>query len=273
MGISDYQFPVSELLNYGDARKYRVRRNNWLNYVEELNLEDKHIPELISMATDDELHQANSDSKEVWSPVHAWRALGQLQAISAIEPLLALLANQDDEYIDDWLGEDFHRICCLIGVESIPILKNYVPDPHNNFWARIEVAHALEAIGNKYPEVYDTCIGIIAEQLKKHKYNDRTLNAFLISYLVDLKLDSEAVETIQIIEQAFKAGNVDKTIMGDWYDIQVELGLKSQDEIEKLRLASREKLASLFTSTKTTKNDSQGFGSKKSKKKSKKKKK
>ncbi len=79
MSISDYQSPVSELLAYGDCRNYK----EWPNYVRELNLEEKHISELISMATDDELSQAGSDSQEVWSPVHAWRALDQLKAKEA----------------------------------------------------------------------------------------------------------------------------------------------------------------------------------------------
>ncbi len=73
MSISDYQPPVAELLHYGDCRNHQ----EWLNYVQKLNLEKKHIPELIKMVTDEELNQADSDSQEVWSPVHAWHALGQ----------------------------------------------------------------------------------------------------------------------------------------------------------------------------------------------------
>ncbi len=63
MSISDYQPPVSKLLNYGNCRNYK----EWPNYVQELNLEEKHIPELIKMATDEELNQGDSDSQEVWS--------------------------------------------------------------------------------------------------------------------------------------------------------------------------------------------------------------
>ena len=55
------------------------------------HLEKKHIPELIKMATDEELNQGDSDSQVVWSPVHAWRALGQLKASEALEHLLGLL--------------------------------------------------------------------------------------------------------------------------------------------------------------------------------------
>ena len=52
-----------------------------------LGLRMEHVPDLIRMTLDDELHGADSDSREVWAPLHAWRALGQLRAESAIKPL------------------------------------------------------------------------------------------------------------------------------------------------------------------------------------------
>ena len=120
MSITDYQPPVAELLNYGECRDYR----KWRNYVRELNLEAKHIPELIKMATDEELNLADSNSKEVWSSLHAWRALGQLKAIEALKPLLNLLNNRDD----DWISGDFPTLCTLIGKDSIPLLKEFLAD-------------------------------------------------------------------------------------------------------------------------------------------------
>jgi hypothetical protein len=248
MSISDYQFPVSELLNYGDCRNYK----EWPNYVQELNLEDKHIPELIKMATDEELNQANSDSKEVWSPVHAWRALGQLKAISALEPLLGLLNNRDD----DWISTDFPTLCCLIGVKSIPSLKKFLADSSNNFFARADAAQTLEAISHQHPETRETNIAAIAQQLEKFRDNDPTFNALLIGILLDL----QAVEAINLMEKAFKANQVDTFVTGDWEYIQVELGLKSPDELVVPRLSEEQMLASLFASTRKTK-ASKGFTS------------
>ncbi len=147
MSISDYQPPVSELLNYGNCHNYK----EWPNYVQELSLEAKHIPELIRMVTDEELNQADSDSQEVWSPVHAWRALGQLKAAEALEPLLGLLNNRDD----DWISSDFPTLCTLIGLEAIPLLKKFLADPSNHFYARSDAAESLVAISNKYPETRD----------------------------------------------------------------------------------------------------------------------
>lgn len=248
MSISDYQSPVAELLNYGDCRNHK----EWRNYVRELNLEEKHIPELIKMATDNELSQASSDSQEVWSPVHAWRALGQLKAVEALEPLLGLLANRDD----DWISGDFPTVCTLIGLEAIPYLENFLANASHNLYARIDAAQSLEAISNKYPQTRQSNIAAIVGELEKFKDNDPTFNALLICKLLDL----QAVETIDIIEQAFNADAVDTFITGYWSDVQVDFGLKTRAEVPYRRFSEKQILASLFDSTRQTKS-SKGFGS------------
>lgn len=48
--------------------------------------------------TNKELHFTYLDSLEVWAPVHAWRALGQLRATEAIEPLITLFHDVEDEW-------------------------------------------------------------------------------------------------------------------------------------------------------------------------------
>jgi hypothetical protein len=65
-----------------------------------LGLGPEHIPDLIRMATDEELNQADSESLKVWANVHAWRVLGQLRAAAAIEPLFSLLHRTDDDDAD-----------------------------------------------------------------------------------------------------------------------------------------------------------------------------
>ena len=249
MSIADYQPPVSELLAYGDCRNYK----EWPNYVRELNLEEKHIPELIKMATDEELNQGDSDSQEVWSPVHAWRALGQLKASEALKPLLGLLNNRDD----DWISTDFPLLSALIGLEAIPILKEFLADSSNYFYGRSDAAESLVAITNQYPETHDSNIAAIAEELEKFRDNNPIFNGFLISNLIHL----QAVEKINIIERAFNANQVDPSIAGDWNYVQVRFGLITRDEIPMVPFSEKQVLASLFSSTRQTKKVSKGFGS------------
>lgn len=61
-----YSHPVNKLLSYGDVRNHP----KWPNYLK-LGFSETHIPELIQMATDNELIAANPERHEFWAPVHA----------------------------------------------------------------------------------------------------------------------------------------------------------------------------------------------------------
>lgn len=62
--------------------------------------------------------------------------------------------------------------------------------------------------------------------------NDPSLNAFIISYLIDL----EAVEAAPLIERAYASDDVDITVVGDWEDAQVDLGLLTARKTQRPRL-------------------------------------
>jgi len=211
-----YSPPVDKLLTYGDARHFR----QWPNYLE-LGLTREHIPELIRMATDKELNWADSESLEVWAPLHAWRALGQLRAQEAIEPLMELFANSED---DDWVGTNLPDVYGMIGATAIPALARYQADSSHGLFPRIYAAQSLERIGNTHPEARAECVSRLTEQLSHFTENDPTFNAFLISHLVDLG----AVESLSTIREAFEQEGVDLTIQGDLEDVEIALGLRER---------------------------------------------
>jgi hypothetical protein len=78
-----------------------------------------------------------------------------------------------------------------------------------------------------HSETRAECVAPIVKALEKFPENHPEFNAFLICSLVDLK----AVESAPVIESAFAANCVEIFITGDWNDIQVDLGLKSPDEL------------------------------------------
>ncbi len=223
---SPYPYPVNRLLNLGLPRA----RKEWPVYLT-MGLTAAHIPDLIRMVLDDQLNEADGDSREVWAPIHAWRALGQLRAVEAIEPLLTLLQRIDADD-DDWIGEEIPRVFSMIGQAAMPALSVYLAEAAHGMFARIAAAYSLEWIARRYTTLRDQSIFSLSQQLEKFDENDPTLNGFLISYLIDLK----AVESAQVIEQAFAANRVDLDIMGDWEDAQIELGLKSKRETPRPRL-------------------------------------
>ena len=208
---TNFTSPVDQLLRLGDVRNFQT----WPDYLN-MGIGLEHIPDLITMSLNQELNEADPESTEVWAPVHAWRLLGLLHAQEAVEALMSLFESDDD-----WVGEELPEVYGLIGSNAIPALSSYLSNPSHSTSARITAAFSLERIGNKNPEARAESINAITTQLESFEDNDPELNAFLISYLVDLK----AVESAEVIEQAFSADCVDEFVVGDWEDVQIDLGL------------------------------------------------
>jgi hypothetical protein len=216
MKIDGLKPPLAELFKLGEASRCR----DWPDYLS-IGVGPEHVPDLIRLAVDSELNQAAHDSSEVWVPVHAWRALGQLRAAEAVEPLTQLLP-LIDERMDDWVGEELPRVFALIGAPAVAPLGKYLNDGSRPECARIAAAGGLSLIAARHPEAHSNSVSLLAAQLRKFQENGKTLNGCLISDLVDL----EAAEHAPLMEQAFSAGRVDLFVGGDWEDTQVELGLK-----------------------------------------------
>ena len=213
-----YAAPVDRLLTYGDARNL-ILQPDYL----ELGFEPEHIPELIRMATDAHLNWADSDSLEVWAPIHAWRTLGQLHAESASEPLLSLF---DELVANEWIIEEMPDIYGQIGPAALPALAHYLAEPGHLLFSYVAASACLREIGRQQPTVRAECVSLITQRLEQFAANDPTLNGCLISDLIDLK----AVEAAPLMARAFEASQIDVSVAGDWEDVQVEMGLLAQRE-------------------------------------------
>ena len=216
-----YQPPVERLLTYGESD--RITPDEWPDY-QELGIGPEQIPDLIQMATDEALHEAAAESTEVWAPVHAWRVLGQLRAVEAVEPLLELFERLED---DDWVHEELPVVFGLLGSRALPALAAYLADLWHTDSSRMSAITSIEEIGKKWPDARDEALTILEERLERFEENESEVNAFLVEALVEL----EAKEAAPLIERAFAEGYVDPMVMGDWEDVQVELGLKSAEEV------------------------------------------
>lgn len=211
-----YAPPVAHLLTVGDPRE----QGEWPDYPTIFDITLAHVPDLIRMMQDEGLNWADSESDEVWAPLHAWRTLAQLRAETAVDAIINTFYTIDD-WDQDWQQNEYPTVMAMIGPPAIPALKAYLADERNGMWSRVTAAEALSKIGLKYPESRDECVAILADQLSQHQRQDPTQNAFLISSLVDLK----AIEAIGPMESAFNAGDVDLSVLGDWEEVQIELGL------------------------------------------------
>ncbi len=226
-----YAPPLVQLLTLGDIRPMTT----WPDYLA-LGLGARHIPDLIRMATDPALNDAPSDSPEVWAPVHAWRTLALLHAGEAAGPLTSLF-RRIDENDDDVVGEDLPEAFGVLGPAAIPALGAYLLDGVNGLWARVGAAHSLADIGAHHAEARLACIAALSQALARFSDEDPTFNGFVISFLLELK----AVESSDVIQRAYAAEAVDDGVVGDWEDVQVDLGLKTQrDRPRRLTLMQRQ---------------------------------
>jgi hypothetical protein len=226
MNTTTYTSPVDKLLTLGEPES--VLPEKWPDYLE-LGLGPEHIPELIRMAIDHELRniepeEDEEEDPEFWAPIHAIRALGQLHAEAAIEPLVNLLAELKD---DEWMLEELPSVYGLIGPAAIPALAAYLSDSSHEMYSRSYASNGLVEIGERHPESRSECIAAISKQLEAFEENDYELNAFLISDLSHLK----AIETLPLIERAFAADRVDEFVI-NLDDVLVRFGLKEREEVQ-----------------------------------------
>lgn len=220
--MASYEPPVSRLLELG-----RPELGNWEDY-SQYGIGPEHIPDLIRMLRDpgaDEDH-ADEDEEEdkphYYAYIHAWRALGQLKAEAAIEPLLEMIAEDDAaDNFDDWIVEEVPEVLGMIGPPALAPTAERLLEMHFRPSAPSSFARVLEEIGNDHPETRPQVISHLVAFLDRARQNDTAQNGFIISSLIDLK----AVEAWPAIERAFVSGSVDPTIAGDVDRVKFQLGL------------------------------------------------
>jgi hypothetical protein len=231
MPINSYSAPLNQLLDYQPGTK-KLSPSEWPDY-QQLGITADDIPELIRMATDEDLYNMQDDdfgffgedSLLEYAPLHAIRALGQLRAESAIEPLISLFPKMDDAFDNEvlfFLSEELTDVLSLIGLRAIPPLAAYLADDSHELTWRVQAIVTIKRIASVHPEHHAHCVAALSQQLESFSENSPELNGHIIWGLTDLK----AIDSLPLIEQAFKAGCVDDEVVGDFDDVQVNFGLK-----------------------------------------------
>jgi hypothetical protein len=215
--MSEYPPVVAELLTLGEKG---LRDREWLDY-RARGLGSEHVPDLIRIVQTWTLNEDAPEGPQLWAPIHAWRALGQLRAAEASEELLRAVRDEVESDFSDWAGNEMPVVFGMIGPAALPVLATGLRDPSADYFLRWIVAESMAKIGQQHPEARAECVALLTGQLEKASENDPTLNGGLVSTLLDLK----AVEAAPVLEQAFATGNVDESIAGGWEDVRYELGL------------------------------------------------
>lgn len=212
-----YKAPIDALLHAG-VLDYHTRLEDMAG----AEFSRAEIPELIRMATDPLLLWL-APEPQAWAPVHAWFELARLRAVEAIEPLIALFDDLDDEESDE-IQAAIPRILGTLGAKSLPPLRRYLVNPVKPEYGRIAAAQAIAQNGLKHPECRDETIALLVEALNRHNDAPKGLNGFIVYSLAQLN----GVEAAGSIREAFAAERVDCAIIGDWEDVQIRFGLLSE---------------------------------------------
>lgn len=219
--IHSYTPPLDKLLTYTDIEGEDPLPE--ISYAEQFGIGSEHIPELIRMVTDDYLSSDDANEFESGAPLHAVRALAELHAEAAIEPLLAFsdkASRNDYEWMLDILL-DFH---ITMGTASLPALEQFLADPSHDDSAQNYAAEIIGKIPFQHPEARTACIAAASRRLADFEENHLELNESLVRALLRMK----AVEAAPLIQEAYASGRVDDFWGGDWDEAQYELDLKER---------------------------------------------
>jgi hypothetical protein len=213
-----YADPVRQLLTIGEVASHDPA--GWPDYPTEFGLGHEHAGALIRLACDAALNAGDPESREVWAPLHAWRALGQLEVEEAVAPLLAYLRTADE----DAAHAELPVVFGMIGPAAIPHLAGFLSGRRNPRSPVATVMEGLREIAERHPQCRGECVGILSRVLQPHAGADRSASGFAVWALIDLA----AVETIDTIRAAFRRKSVDISIAGDEEDVEIALGLRSE---------------------------------------------
>jgi hypothetical protein len=211
---------IQRLSSAGDPRKLRDWADRDPDYVRQYGLTPADVPQLIDLARRwaEEFEWPGDETG--FAPVHAWRALGQLGAVEATEPLVGMM-NALDAMNDDWHCSDFRHVFGMIGPTAIGPLEEFLSEPANRLFPRLHASGGLTEIAKRHPSSRHAVVQALTRQLEKREPNVYELNAEIIGGLLEL----QAVESAEAIERAFSAGVVDEGYVGDWQTVKEELGV------------------------------------------------
>ncbi len=196
------------------------RSRHWQDYLQ-YGFGEPDVPALLELVADDALNNASVESKEVWVPLHAWRALGQIGSDEAVTSLIALF----DQFVkDDWALEEFPEVMGMIGQSAITPLSIYLNETQHNEFARAMAADGLVEIVKRDPSCREQVIQCYQDYMSHPDESASVLNGLLVGCL----LDFDAKETVNDIRRLFEKGCVDIACAGDLEEVEIELGFRAE---------------------------------------------
>jgi hypothetical protein len=154
-------------------------------------------------------------------PVTAWRTLADLKSCAAVEPLVDMLCELDDEH-DDWASTELPHVFGKIGEPSMEAMVRLANDANKQDFVRSIAVRSLHCVAEYHAETRDQIIAWLTEIMVSATKSNIEFNSVLLVELVEL----QAVEAAEPIERAFASDCLDIGTMGNWEVVRQELGVK-----------------------------------------------
>lgn len=217
---------IKQLFTLGDPHKQeRGFNREWSDYLTS-GFTEADAPVLIKILTDEELMFSQSQSSEIYAPIHAWRVLGQLKSIEAIAPLISVMVIDIE---NDWVLDEIPTAMGMIGKQAIEPLTEFMMGDTPEEFSKVAASDCLQKIAKNDPEQRDTVLTSYSQYLKAPDPALQTFNGLLVCNLIDL----DATELIDEIRAIFEQGYVDISTSGDLEDVEIALGLRSKRDTPK----------------------------------------
>src|SRR3990167_8988303 len=194
--------------------------HKWPDYVQEYSLDASDIPDLITYITDKTFLDSRPSSRKFWAPVHAWRALGQLQAQAALAPLLQLMPAWLE---DDYAIAEIPQVLGMLGAVTIEPAQAFLLADDEDETQRIMGMDALVEVAKRHPQEKPRVLAILSRYRDAPDPAATGLNGLLVIQLAGLG----AVDFWPRLAALFEQGWVDTSLL-DQEDAEIEFGLREE---------------------------------------------
>ncbi len=173
-------------------------------------------------------------------PVTAWRTLADLKADTAVEPLVDMLRELDDEH-DNRVAEELPYVFGKIGESAVEALTQLAKDTRVADFIRSIAVRGLRQVADYHADTRDRIVTCLTEMMASAQDGEVDFNTTLLVELVELR----AVEAAEPIERAFAGNVLDVGMIGDWEDVRRKLGVEGlgltmpenpHNSVERLRI-------------------------------------
>ncbi len=212
--------PYARLLTFGESQEDEEQYKIIARQLQESNSE-KAVAQLIAMALDESYYdywrpEAVDEDPRTFTSYNAVKVLAQMgeAARAGVESLMLLL-----DADDDILREEMPFYYSAVGAYAIPALMIQLTDKNASSFLRVGASSSLEQIAEDHSEVREEVVRFLTQILETEQ-DDDTLNAYIISDLLDLG----ARESLPAIEKAFAEDRVDQMAV-QLYDVQEHFDL------------------------------------------------